>query len=75
MPDESLGCPENIIDADAETNLLDDPVRVLRIDVVLYGYHAVALELSGCDLHQIRNLCLCIRLAILNTRRSRDHKA
>lgn len=58
MTYQPLGRPEQVVHADAEANLLDDSVGVLGVDVVLYGYPAVALELCRCNLHQICDLCL-----------------
>jgi hypothetical protein len=64
MADQSLGCPQKVIHADAEADLLDDSVRVLGVDIVLDGNPTVLLELRWRDLHQIRNLCLQAALDI-----------
>jgi hypothetical protein len=58
MTYKTLRCPEQIVHTDTKADLLDDPIGILRIDIVLYGDPAVLLKLSWGDLYQIGNLGL-----------------
>jgi hypothetical protein len=58
MADETFRCPEEVVKADAEANLLDDLVREFLVDVVLDGVNAVLGEVFWCDLHQVGELGL-----------------
>lgn len=64
MSDETLGSPENVVHADAETNLLDHAVRVLCIDVVLNGDSAVLFELGRGNLHQVGDFRLQMSVSL-----------
>lgn len=58
MTDEPVGGRENIVQTDAEADLLDDFVGVLEVDVVFDGYLGVLVEVFGFDLDQVRDFGL-----------------
>lgn len=58
MANEAFRCPSDIVQADTETDLLDDLVGVFRIDVVLNGVHALFVKVLWRYLDQVRNFCL-----------------
>lgn len=58
MAYEALRGPEEIIEADAEANVLYDLVRVLGVDIILYGHRALLGEILRRDLDEIGNLGL-----------------
>lgn len=60
MADQALGRPEQVVEADAEADLLDDLVGVFRVDVVLDGRDALLTKVVGRDLHEICDFCLFV---------------
>lgn len=58
MTNKTLRCPGDIVQANAQTDLLDDLVCILLIDVILNGLHALLVEVLGCNLNQVCNFCL-----------------
>lgn len=70
MANETLRCPGEIVETDAEANLLNHFVGIFGIDVVFNSLHALLVEVLGGDLDQIRNFCL--DTIIRFTRRPQD---
>ena len=58
MANEALRGPEEIIEANTEAYVLDDLVRVLGVDIVLYGHCALLGEVLWRDLDEIGDLGL-----------------
>ena len=58
MPNQPLGCREQIIETDAEPNLLDHLVRVFGIDVVFYCLTCFFVEVFRVYLDKVRNFGL-----------------
>jgi hypothetical protein len=58
MPNQPLGCREQIIETDAEPNLLDHLVCVFGIDVVFYCLTCFFVEVFRVDLDKVRNFGL-----------------
>jgi len=54
MSDESFGSREQVVEADAEADLLDDLVGVLRVDVILDTLHGLlVVQVSRVNLDQV----------------------
>ena len=58
MAYQALGGPEEVIEADAQADVLDDLVGILGVDIVLYGHGALLGEILWRDLDEIGNLGL-----------------
>lgn len=58
MADQAFGCPEQIVEANAEADLLDNLVRVLCIDVVLDGHNTPFPKVVGRNLDKVCDLGL-----------------
>jgi hypothetical protein len=58
MADQAFRCRKEIIKADAESNLLDYFVGVLRIDVVFNRLSSIFSEIFWGDLDKVRDLGL-----------------
>ena len=55
MPDQPFGCREQVIETDAETNLLNDLVCVFGIDVVFYRLSRFFVEVFRVYLDKVRD--------------------
>lgn len=64
MADEAFRGPGEIVEANAETNLLDNLVGILGVDVVLDGLDALLVEVLGGDLDQVREFCLQMNVLV-----------
>lgn len=58
MANEALGGPQDIIQAHAQPDLLNDLVGVFGVYVVLYRDDARLREVLWCNLHQVGDLGL-----------------
>lgn len=58
VADESFRSPEQVIEGNAEANLLYHLVGILGVDVVLYCDDALFLKVLWGNLDEIRNFCL-----------------
>lgn len=58
MADEAFGGPQQIIEADAEANLLNDLIRVLCVDIIFDGGDTLLAEVLWRDLYQVGDLGL-----------------
>lgn len=58
MANQSFRGREEIIEADTETNLLDDFVCIFGVEVVVNGINGILSEILRRDLNQICYLCL-----------------
>lgn len=53
MTDEAVGCLYDIVQAYAQSDILDNPIRILGIDCIFDGLCAGFLEFLWRDLDQI----------------------
>lgn len=58
MADESFRCRQEVVEADTESDLLDDLVGIFGIEVVFYCLSWVFAKVFWHNLDQVRNLCL-----------------
>ena len=68
MSDQSLRCREQVIETDAETNLLDHFVGVFGVDVVFYCLLCFFVKVFWVDLDQVRDFCLEISAIVMHGR-------
>lgn len=66
MADQTLRGPEQVVEADTETDLLDDLVRIFRIDIVLDCHNAALPKVIGRDLDKVRDFRLGSRMSVVS---------